>query len=353
MGLILSVLLIGCQSIAYYSQAVGGQTDIWLKQRDIEAVLADPDIDSTIKTRLQTAQQARAFASNVLKLPENRSYSRYANLGRDYVAWNVVATPRYSVDAVKSCFPIIGCVSYRGYYQKEAALKHARSKKQAGLDVYVGGVTAYSTLGWFDDPLINTMFTRSEVATVGLIFHELAHQQVFIKGDTKFNESFATAVEQLGLRQWAADKEASNVPDEYFANKQKRKMIVNLVLNAREQMREAYQDNQSAGEDRLAMVKREQFDKLKDQYAALKQVGKGTPGFDRFFASELNNASLALFGEYHGWVAAFERLFEISGEDWEVFYKAVGMLSQQPEVQRIQRFKMLSDPGFPVLFPAY
>ncbi len=353
MGLILSVLVTGCQSIAYYSQAVGGQTDIWLKQRDIEAVLADPDIDSTIKTRLQTAQQARAFASNVLKLPENRSYSRYANLGRDYVAWNVVATPRYSVDAVKSCFPIIGCVSYRGYYQKEAALEHARSKKQAGLDVYVGGVTAYSTLGWFDDPLINTMFTLSEVATVGLIFHELAHQQVFIKGDTKFNESFATAVEQLGLRQWAADQQASHVLDEYFANKQKRKMIANLVLNAREQMREAYQDNQSAGEDRLAMVKREQFDKLKDQYAVLKQAGKGTPGFDRFFASELNNASLALFGEYHGWVAAFERLFKISGENWEAFYKAVDMLSQKPEVQRNQRLKMLSEPGFLVLFPAY
>lgn len=339
-ALILSALLSGCQSIEYYSQAVAGQSSIWMHQRDIEVVLSDPSVDFQTKAQLQTALGAREFASRVLKLPDNGSYSQYVDLGRDYVIWNVVATPRYSVDAIESCFPVVGCVSYRGYYKKEAALEYAQQQKRAGLDVYVGGVSAYSTLGWFDDPMLSSMLLRSEAAIAGLIFHELAHQVVYIKDDTRFNESFATAVELIGLRQWGAAQSSNRELEDYFAQKQKRSDVVSLVLEFREQLRVAYLANALASEDSLATVKHEQFKTLKSRYAELKQAGGGTPGFDRFFASDLNNASLALFGEYHGWVEAFERLFEDSERDWEAFYAAVETLSRMPEAERRQALQV-------------
>ncbi len=344
-GLILSVQLAACQSIEYYSQAVGGQSSIWMNQREIQTVLSDPSVDTETKARLQTAYQARRFASSELLLPDNKSYSRYVDLERDYVIWNVVATPPYSVDAVESCFPIVGCVSYRGYYQKKAALEYGKKLKQRGLDVYVGGVSAYSTLGWFDDPLLNTMLARSDAAIAGLVFHELAHQIVYIKNDTRFNESFATAVEQIGLRQWAAEQGVNRALENYFSERAKRKVIVQMVLESREQMRTAYTAYASAGESRLAEIKRVQFEGLKNRYAELKRAGGGTPGFDRFFASNLNNASLALFGEYHGWVDAFERLFEDSNQDWSAFYSAVENLSQKPQAEREKQLQQLASRG--------
>jgi predicted aminopeptidase len=340
--LILSVLLGGCQSIGYYSQAVSGQVSIWMHQRDIVAVLSDTSLDTQTRVRLQTAQRARKFASRTLKLPENKSYLRYVDLERDYVLWNVVATPRYSVDAVESCFLIVGCVSYRGYYHKAAALERAQQQKNEGLDVYVGGVSAYSTLGWFDDPLLSSMLARSDAAIAGLIFHELAHQRVYIKNDTRFNESFATAVERIGLRQWGAAQGSKKSLVEHLALQQKRNDAVQLVLEQREHMRKAYLDNASAGEDKLAVVKQAQIENLKNRYAELKRSGGGTPGYDRFFASDLNNAALALFGEYHGWVDAFERLFEDSQQNWEAFYKAVDRLSKTPKVDRDQVLRSLS-----------
>ncbi len=336
-----SVLLSGCQPIEYYSQAVAGQTSLWLHQRDIEVVLSDPAVPPEIKARLRVARQAREFASRVLKLPENNSYSRYVDLDRDYVVWNVVATPRYSLDAIESCFPVVGCMSYRGYYRKEMALSQAGQHQQAGLDVYVGGVSAYSTLGWFDDPLLSSMLGRSDSAIAGLVFHELAHQRVYIKDDTQFNESFATAVERLGLSQWAATQEIDKELEAYFLDRARRDDVVRLVLESRVQIAEAYRANEATDEQKLAAIKREQFAELKSRYAGLVQNGGGTPGFDRFFAGELNNASLALFGEYHGWVGAFEHLFDDSDGDWEIFYAAVESLSKKPEAERSQVLQRL------------
>ncbi len=312
-----------------------------MNQRDIQAVLSDPSVNTKTKARLEVAYQARRFASRELLLPDNQSYSRYVDLERDYVIWNVVATPPYSVDAIESCFPIAGCVSYRGYYRKKAALEYGKKLQQKGLDVYVGGVSAYSTLGWFDDPLLNTMLARSDAAIAGLVFHELAHQVVYIKDDTRFNESFATAVEEIGLRQWAAEQGLNQSLQNYFSDRAKRKDIVRIVLESREQMRTAYTAYASAGESRLAKAKRVQFERLKNRYKELKRVGGGTPGFDRFFATELNNASLALFGEYHGWVDAFEQLFEQSGGDWELFYAAVKTLSQKSKDERDDELQRL------------
>ena len=339
--LILSVLLAGCQTIGYYSQAVGGHAAIWLGQRDIEAVLADPEVDESIKQQLLELQQVREFASVELMLPRNDSYSRYVDTGRQYVVWNVVATPRYSVDPVESCFPVVGCVSYRGYYDREEAIGQAKKLKAGGLDVFVGGVGAYSTLGWFDDPLLNTMLSRSRADTTALIFHELAHQQVFIKGDTKFNESFATAVAEIGLNQWAREQGETKLLTEYRLQRARRAEVVALVLRSREAMQQAYLSAGPDDEQALAEIKTQQFEQMKSAYQALKENGGGTPGFDKFFAADLNHASLALFGEYHGWVGAFKRLFEKNNRDWRAFYKAVEDLSKLDKPEREARLQRL------------
>ncbi len=339
--MILSVLLNGCQTIGYYSQAVGGHTEILFSQRDIDEVLSDPQVEDATKEKLRQLQQARDYASDSLMLPRNRSYTRYVDTGRKYVVWNVVATPEFSVEPVKSCFPVVGCVSYRGYYDKEAAITHAKQLKTQDLDVYVGGVGAYSTLGWFDDPLLNTMLSRSRADLTALIFHELSHQQVFIKGDTKFNESFATAVAELGLNQWALAQGETRLLTEYRLEKQRRAEVVSLILKAREQMQQAYLSADAADSDTLLKIKQAQFEQLKAAYQLLKDGGGGTAGFDRFFASDLNHASLALFGEYHGWVAAFKQLFEQSSADWAVFYQRVEEISVLPEEQRSARLSAL------------
>jgi len=342
-ALILSVLLNGCQTIGYYSQAVGGHSAIMFHQRDIDAVLADPEVDEPTKAKLRQLLEVREYASAELKLPRNKSYARYVDTGRKYVVWNVVATPRYSVEPVKSCFPVVGCVSYRGYYDKQAAIDQAKKLKQQNLDVYVGGVGAYSTLGWFDDPLLNTMLSRSRADLTALVFHELAHQQVFIKGDTRFNESFATAVAELGLNQWALSQGETRLLTEYRMEKERRAAVVKLILAARESMQAAYQAAETDDEKRLAEIKVVQFQALKAGYQRLKAEGGGTPGFDRFFESDLNHASLALFGEYHGWVGAFKQLFVAQGRNWAEFYRAVKQLSVLPEQERTARLQMLLD----------
>lgn len=335
MALILTALFSGCQTIGYYSQAVSGHSAIWLNQRNIDEVLADPTVDENTRLRLRELQQVREFASAELMLPRNGSYSRYVDTGRKFVVWNLVATPRYSVDAVKSCFPVVGCVSYRGYYDKAAAIDQGAKLKAQGLDVYIGGVGAYSTLGWFDDPLLNTMLSRSRADAISLIFHELAHQQVFIKNDTKFNESFATAVATLGLNQWAIMQGETQLLTEYRLQKAKSAAVVNLILSARDQMRQAYLATDTNKPQQLVLIKKKQFERLKQSYQSLVAEGGGTPGFDRFFASDINHASLVLFGEYHGWVDAFKRLFEMNQRQWPAFYEAVETLSVLPERQRV------------------
>ena len=328
LALILTVLLSGCQSIQYYAQAVGGHVNVLRQQRPITEVLRDEAVTAKTREQLKQILVFRRFASDALSLPDNKSYTRYADLERNFAVWNVVATPKYSVEPVKSCFPIVGCLSYRGYYAKQDAVARAKQLKNDGLDVHVGGVSAYSTLGWFADPVLNTMLARSNAAMAGLLFHELAHQQLYVKGDTKFNESFATAVETLGLQQWAKAQAQTDAIDHYFAVKLKRAEVVKLVLVARERMHKAYLGQ--SDEKRLAEIKQAQFKLLRDDYTQLRENGGGTPGFDRFFAAELNHATLALFGEYHGWVSAFERLFAQNKQNWKAFYRAAEMLGDKP-----------------------
>ncbi len=333
-----AVLLCGCSSLSYYSQLARGEYQLLDARRPIADVLADPAVDPHLKQRLQLAQSARAFASEHLKLPSNGSYTLYADLGRDSALWNVFATTELSLAPLTHCFPIAGCVAYRGYYSQAAAQAEAARLQVAGYDVYVGSVPAYSTLGWFDDPILNTMLGWNDDRLDSGIFHELAHQQLYLKGDTAFNESFATFVEQEGLRQWHA---ARNLPTQDNLAEQREQQFTALVLATRERLAKLYASGQPA--DALRRGKQLEFAQLRSDYRALRDgPWAGYAGYDGWFNSEINNARLLPFGLYHTWVPAFAALYAKSNGDWPAFYAAAKSLAAEPPAARQLALESLS-----------
>jgi predicted aminopeptidase len=326
---LLALLLGGCSTLDYYAHLGQGQWHLLQARQPVERLLSDPATDPDLARRLSLSQQARDFASARLHLPDNRSYRLYADLGRPFVVWNVFATPEFSLDPELHCFPIAGCVAYRGYYQQGRARGAAALLHQQGLDTYIGGVEAYSTLGWFNDPLLNTMLRWSDERFIAVIFHELAHQQYYLPGDTAFNESFATFVEHEGLRQWhAARGETPPASDD-----RQRQQFIELVLASRERLQQLYASNLPAESMRTA--KQAEFERLRRDYRALRQREWGGKGrYDAWVESPLNNAKLLPFGLYDQWVQAFARLFEREGRDWPAFYAAVAALGRLPEANR-------------------
>ncbi|ARS51144.1 aminopeptidase [Ectopseudomonas mendocina] len=319
----------GCSTLDYYAHLGQGQWQLLRARQPVERLIADPATDPQLARRLALAGQAREFASASLHLPNNRSYRLYADIGRPFVVWNVFATPEFSLEPELHCFPIAGCVAYRGYYQQGRARGAAALLRQRGLDTHIGGVEAYSTLGWFDDPLLNTMLRWSDERLVAVIIHELAHQQYYLPGDTAFNESFATFVEREGLRQWhAARGETAAAADD-----RQRQQFVELVLASRERLSRLYASDLPPREMRAA--KQAEFERLRQDYRALRQREWGGQGrYDAWIESPLNNAKLLPFGLYDQWVPAFATLFARSGQDWPRFYEAVAALGRLPEADR-------------------
>lgn len=343
-GLLLLTLLglSACETVKFYSQAAVGHSQIMLQRKPITAVVKDATSNPEVVRRLAIIQRAREFAVSDLKLPDNGSYHHYVDLKRPSVVWNVVATEAYSTQPVQHCFPVAGCVSYRGYFKKEAAQAFADQLKAQGYDVILSGASAYSTLGWFSDPVVSSMLSRSDLDLAGLIFHELAHQQTYQANDTAFNESFATAVEFMGIEAWAntQGEGSREVIAKYQRSKQRSKAVVELILTHRQLITDAYKRH-STDKDALAKVKEDGFVALKQAYKQLRKQGGGSDGYDRWFAKPLNNASLVLFGDYHGWVSSFENLFAQSGNDWSRFYEAVEALSKLSKAERTNQLKAL------------
>ncbi|EZH77929.1 aminopeptidase [Ectopseudomonas composti] len=326
---LLALLLGGCSTLDYYAHLGQGQWQLLQARQPIERLLDDPATAPDLARRLALSQQARDFASVQLQLPENRSYRLYADLERPFVVWNVFATPEFSLEPELHCFPIAGCVAYRGYYQQGRARGAAALLRQEGLDTYIGGVEAYSTLGWFDDPLLNTMLRWSDERFIAVIFHELAHQQYYLPGDTAFNESFATFVEREGLRQWHASR-GETLP---ATDDRQRQQFIELVLASRERLRQLYASNLPAQDRRAA--KQAEFERLRRDYRALRQREWGGQGrYDAWIESPLNNAKLLPFGLYDQWVPAFATLFTQEGRDWRAFYAAVAALGRLSEADR-------------------
>ncbi len=331
--------LSACETARYYSQAVRGHSRIIFNQRPIDEWLKDEQLEAAQKQKLQLVQAALKYAEQELGLPSNGSYTKYVDTGRDYVVWNVIATPQYSISPLQQCFLVAGCVSYRGFYALDDAKAYADKLKQAGNDVYVGGVSAYSTLGWFADPLLNTMLRHHDDSLVSTLFHELAHQQVYLKGDTAFSESFATAVEEMGLQAWLQQKGQASQWQDYYKRQQAVAGVVAMILRHRTELGIAYKKAQGDA-TRLAAVKRKAFAALKSDYATLQANGGGTKGFDRWFASNINNASLVSFADYNTWVKAFIQLREDSAS-WADFYAQVEQLSKLNKGEREQALSAL------------
>lgn len=336
------LLLGGCSSLSYYSQLAQGQLALLRAREPVTQVVNDPQRDPTLRARLHTAQQARDFASQHLHLPDNQSYRLYADIHRPYVVWNVFATGEFSLDPVTHCFPIAGCVAYRGYYDQNAARGEAALQKLEGKDVYVSGVEAYSTLGWFDDPIMSSMMTWGDERLATLIFHELAHQRVYVKDDSEFNESYATFVEEEGTRQWRA---ARGLPPETASSETRRRdQLTQLVLDTRERLKRLYAEALSPVIMRQRKVA--EFERLRARYRDLRdgQWG-GDKRFDAWVYAPMNNAKLLPIGLYDQWTPAFAALFRQVHGDWSAFFTAVEQLGELPADRRKAALERLMKPA--------
>lgn len=326
-----TLLLGGCSSLSYYSQLASGQMALLRAREPVADVIADPNRDTKLRDHLLKSQQARAFATEHLHLPDNRSYRLYADIHRPFVVWNVFATGEFSLDPVTHCFPIAGCVAYRGYYTQGAARGDAAVQKLEGKDVYVSGVEAYSTLGWFDDPIMSSMMNWGDERLATLIFHELAHQRFYVRDDSEFNESYASFVEQEGTRQWRA---ARGLPAEGGSSEARRRdQLTELVLVARDRLKALYAEPLSP--QVMRERKAAEFERLRSEYRQLRdsQWG-GDTRFDGWVYAPMNNARLLPIGLYDQWVPAFEALFRQVNGDWPAFYSAVEKLGGLPKDER-------------------
>ena len=335
------VLLSGCSSVSYYSQLASGQWQLLRAREPISDVIADPSRPQPLRDHLAQSQKARVFASEHLHLPDNQSYRLYADIGRPYVVWNVFATSEFSLSPHTHCFPIAGCVAYRGYYNQGAARGEAALLKQQGMDVAMGGVEAYSTLGWFNDPIMNSMLHWGDERLATLIFHELAHQRFYVKDDTEFNESFATFVEQEGTRQW---REARGLAPASLTAVKQRDEFTQLVLDTRQRLEKLYAQPLSA--EVMRGAKAAEFERLRSDYRVRRdsQWG-GDKRYDAWINQPLNNARLLPFGLYDRWVPAFAALFRQEGGDWQSFYRAVEKMGGLPVVERKAALRQLEMGG--------
>lgn len=327
--------LSGCATAEFYWQGLAGQLDLLVRARPIADVAATTP-DPRLRARLQSVQAIRGYASDALGLPDNGSYTRYAELGRPFVVWNVFAAPQLSLAPRQWCFPVAGCVSYRGYFAEADARAEAARLAAAGDDVHVGGVPAYSTLGYFDDPVLSTFIGYREPDLARLVFHELAHQVVYVRDDTGFNESFAVAVEEEGLGRWLAAQQRRPDAGDFAAYAARgdtlRAEFRALVRRTRERLAAVY--GSDASDDDKRVQKAAAFGRMRADYAALKVGWDGAPAFDRWFDAGANNAGVIAVGLYADRVPQFRALLAAEGADLPRFYARVKALAALPRAER-------------------
>ncbi|MDB5848356.1 MAG: aminopeptidase [Rhodoferax sp.] len=345
-------LLGGCADTGYLLQSARGHLQMLQAAKPIDDWLADAATPADLKQRLRLAQQMRTYAVAELHLPDNASYHRYADLHRRAVVWNVVAAPAYSLKLKTWCFPVTGCIGYRGYFDEADAKALAGTLGGDGLETSVYGVPAYSTLGWMNwaggDPLLNTFIRYPEGELARMLFHELAHQVVYAQDDTPFNESFATTVERLGGARWLAERGSDTARREYAEFDTRRKAFRSLMLATRQRLAAIYDDADSTAAPTPAQVamKADAMRQFREDYAALKATWQGYGGYD-VFVERANNASFGVQAAYDGLVPAFEALFQREGGDWPRFYDAVKRLAALPKAERSQALQQLAPQEIP------
>lgn len=327
-------LLAGCESLAYYQQAAAGQWQLLARQQSLDDVLTDPNTSTSLRGRLASVQALRRFAQQRLALPVGSHYTRYADLGRSHVVWNVVAAPEFSLRASSWCYPIAGCVHYRGYFRQGAALRKAAQLRGEGADVYVGGVAAYSTLGWLSDPVLNTFVQRRDSGLSMLLFHELAHQRVYVPGDTSFNESFAEAVAIEGTRAWLEATGDDRQSIRFEREQAEQVAFMQRVHDLRGTLDRLYASGMPPAQMRIA--KQRCIAEWRRDYLIWRRRNPAASAYDGFVFGELNNAKLAAVADYSQWVGAFRQLWREQGGDWPRFYTEVERLGRQDQARRHQ-----------------
>jgi predicted aminopeptidase len=327
-ALVVAAFTVQSCSVPYYAQAVRGQMELLRKRTPIDTVLARHDTDPELARQLTQVQRIRDFATAELGLPENDSYRSYADLDRRFVVWNVVATEEFAVEPTRWCFLLVGCLSYRGFFKQPAAQRFAKRLDDRGLDTFVGGVTAYSTLGYFADPVLNTMLARGEGYVAGLIFHELAHQQLFVKGDSAFSEAFATVVEEHGTMRWLATRSDPQPLAEYRARLRRRDDFAALVARQQARLKELYAEPLS--EQPMRAAKAAAFDTLRQEYVALRAAWGGAADYDGWFTQDLNNAHLAAVATYREWVPFLNDQLRAAGSLSRFYARAEALAKLDP-----------------------
>ena len=326
----------GCGELGYYRQSVGGHLELMSRAKPVDDWLAQAETPAALKQRLALARQMRDFSVQVLKLPDNASYRGYADLQRPAAVWNVVAAPALSLTLKTWCYPVTGCVGYRGYFDRASADALAAQLRGEGWDAGVYGVPAYSTLGWSNwiggDPLLNTFVNGSEGELARLIFHELAHHQLYVADDTMFNESFATAVERIGVRLWLERHGSEAARAQYLQMQQRRQDFRELTMRWRDRLEQLYAG--ALPDEAKRAAKAEMLAQLRAEYALMKQQRwGGVAGYDAWFAG-VDNASLGVLAAYNGLAADFERLFRQQGRDFERFYAEAARIAALPKAER-------------------
>ena len=333
-----SLSLAGC-GFGYYWQAMTGHMELMRSTSPVADVIADPQISSAWRQKLIDAGVAVNFAHEQLFLPDNGSYTQFADIDRPYVVWNVVAAPPLSLAPQTWCFPVAGCVSYRGYFSRENAQAFADELSAAGHDVFVGGVAAYSTLGRFADPLLNTMLNMPDDRLAGLIFHELAHQRLYVRDDTQFNEGFAGFVEAEGIRRWLLNRGDEAALCRYRLERERRRQVLDMLGAIRAALGSVYA--QDIPDVEKLEAKAELLVTLNAAYDRLQATWDGPPDFDHWFAAPFSNARFAALATYADDIPAFAALFAQSGDDLEVFYRRAAELAAEPVDVRRARLDTL------------
>lgn len=325
-------VLVACTNAGYYAQAAQGHAQILLARKPIDQLLEKETTPPILKERLRLVLEIREFASRELLLPDNGSYRSYADINRPDVLFNVVAAPEFSLQPVTWCFPFAGCVNYRGYYNSQAAEQFAATLRQQGIETDQYGVSAYSTLGWFDDPVLNTFINRSDAALAGLIFHELAHQQLYVKDDSSFSEAFAEVVEGEGVKRWL-NRQGEFPPDKTLEGQVRQEAFYNLLLQSRRELESLY--NSGKPVDIMREKKKAVFSELNRRYRTLRdEVWHGYSGYDRWFERPVNNARLAGVATYHDRKPAFIGLLKRVDGNLSLFYQEVASLAKRPRAER-------------------
>jgi predicted aminopeptidase len=334
-AMILACGVTGCTGISYYAQSLQGHMQLMAARQDVAKLIEDPSTPEVLRTRMASASAIRQFATDHLALPDNNSYRSYADVGRDAVTWVVFAAPEFSLIPRTWCFPVFGCVPYRGYFSRKSATETAVDLQRQGLDVFVTGITAYSTLGWSSDPLLSTMLTKDETYLAGLVFHELAHQRVYVHDDTSFNEAFAVAVETTGVRKWLrATGDAAGLR-RYETDRKRRAEFLFLVSQTRDQLSHVYDNSGTPGQKRAA--KTAAIEQLRTRYRQMRdRRWRGYRGYDAWFKAPINNAKLAAISVYSDQVSAFLRLFDLCSGNYPRFYASVQRIGALDKSRRAE-----------------